>query len=302
VPNARHKHAKSPQYARQVVPLALAAGILAAVPVGVAAWPEGPDDLPAVARMTVTVDPLRLESVSRGLDERPPLPRGTRSPTAAAATPAPTPTATPTPTPEPTAIGQLYVTTALNVRSGPSRDAEVLAVLARGTEVAVTGTTEGSWTQVIHEGVAAWVNGEYLSETEPAEETTTAEGGISYAECASGSAVEDGLTPDAIRVHRAVCAEFPSVTSYGGIRSGGGEHSVGRALDIMVSSSSLGDAIAAFVRANYRELGVSEVIWSQQIWTVERASDGWRWMEDRGSATANHYDHVHVTVYGNSGG
>ena len=70
----------------------------------------------------------------------------------------------------------------------------------------------------------------------------------------------------------------------------------------MVSSSSLGDAIASFVKANYRELGVSEVIWSQQIWTVERASDGWRWMEDRGSATANHYDHVHVTVYGNSGG
>jgi hypothetical protein len=25
-------------------------------------------------------------------------------------------------------------------------------------------------------------------------------------------------------------------------------------------------------------------------------------MEDRGSSTANHYDHVHVTVYGNSGG
>jgi hypothetical protein len=49
-------------------------------------------------------------------------------------------------------------------------------------------------------------------------------------------------------------------------------------------------------------LGVSEVIWSQRIWTVERSSDGWRWMEDRGSDTANHYDHVHVTVYGNSGG
>ncbi|MET0522345.1 MAG: hypothetical protein ABW156_10290, partial [Jiangellaceae bacterium] len=62
MPNARHKHARSPQYARQLVSLALAAGILAAVPVGVAAWPEGTDDLPAVARMTVTVDALRLES------------------------------------------------------------------------------------------------------------------------------------------------------------------------------------------------------------------------------------------------
>jgi hypothetical protein len=39
------------------------------------------------------------------------------------------------------------------------------------------------------------------------------------------------------------------------------------------------------------------VIWSQQIWTVDRGSEGWRYMEDRGSTTANHYDHVHVTVY-----
>ena len=70
----------------------------------------------------------------------------------------------------------------------------------------------------------------------------------------------------------------------------------------MVSSSSLGDAIASFVKANYRELGVSEVIWSQQIWTVERASDGWRWMEDRGSATAPLRPRPRRTVYGNSGG
>ncbi|MGH8775923.1 MAG: hypothetical protein ACRDWI_12375 [Jiangellaceae bacterium] len=44
------------------------------------------------------------------------------------------------------------------------------------------------------------------------------------------------------------------------------------------------------------------MIWAQRIWTAERSSDGWRWMEDRGSDTANHYDHVHVTVYGNAGG
>ena len=271
------------------------------MPVGVAAWPDGSDELPAVARMTVTAQPLRIDSISRGLDERPAL-RGTRSPSATAA--ASTPTATPTPTPEPTVIGQLYVTTALNVRTGPTQDAEVLTVLARGSVVAVTATTEGSWQQIVHENETAWVNGDYLSETEPTDEETTEAGsdGISYAECASGSAVEDGLTPDAIRVHRAVCAEFPAVSSYGGVRSGGGEHGVGRALDIMVSSSSLGDAIAAFVRSNYQALGVSEVLWSQRIWTVERASEGWRWMADRGSATANHYDHVHVTVYGNSGG
>jgi hypothetical protein len=104
-------------------------------------------------------------------------------------------------------------------------------------------------------------------------------------------------------VHRAVCAEFPGVSSYGGLRGGGGAHGEGRALDIMIgSNSSLGDAIAAFVRSNYKALGVSEVIWQQRIWTVQRSSEGWRPMEDRGSATANHMDHVHVTVYGNSGG
>ena len=24
---------------------------------------------------------------------------------------------------------------------------------------------------------------------------------------------------------------------------------------------------------------------------------GWTWMADRGGTTANHYDHIHVTVY-----
>jgi resuscitation-promoting factor RpfB len=124
-------------------------------------------------------------------------------------------------------------------------------------------------------------------------------GGISDAPCPDGSSVESGLTSNAIGVHRAVCALFPDVSSYGGLRVGDdGEHGSGQALDIMVySDSALGDQISEWVRANASSLGVSEVIWSQQIWTVERSSEGWRYMEDMGSPTANHYDHVHVTVY-----
>jgi hypothetical protein len=195
----------------------------------------------------------------------------------------------------PDVVDHMYVTAALNVRTGPSQDHDVIAVLPYGARVGVTGKTDGAWVQIVHDDRAAWVNGDFLSESEPGPE-------ISYAECPDGTAVESGLTPDAIRVYRAVCAQFPAVSSWGGLRGGGGEHSTGHALDIMVSSSSLGDAIAPWVREHYKELGVSEVIWSQQIWTVERADDGWRWMEDRGSTTANHYDHVHVTVYGNAGG
>ena len=131
--------------------------------------------------------------------------------------------------------------------------------------------------------------------------TTPAPTGISMAPCADGSAVEAGLTRDAIRVHRAVCAAFTSVTGWGGTRGTGDYHGTGQALDIMIPNSSVGQAIANYVRANAKALGVSEVIWAQHIWTVQRSSEGWRAMPDRGSVTANHYDHVHVSVYGNSG-
>jgi hypothetical protein len=140
------------------------------------------------------------------------------------------------------------------------------------------------------------------STSRAAPKAAAAPSGISFAPCADGSAVESGLTPDAVRVHRAVCALFPGVSGYGGLRGSGDNHGTGRAVDIMVGSSGLGGQIAAYVRANATALGVSEVIWEQHIWTVQRSSEGWRAMPDRGSPTANHYDHVHVSVYGSSGG
>jgi hypothetical protein len=113
--------------------------------------------------------------------------------------------------------------------------------------------------------------------------------------------MESGLTSDAIKVHRALCARYPQVTSFGGVRPGDwGEHGSGRAVDVMISDSTVGWQMAKWLRANAKRLGVSEVIYSQQIWTVQRGGEGWRGMSDRGSATANHYDHVHVTVYGSA--
>lgn len=118
------------------------------------------------------------------------------------------------------------------------------------------------------------------------------------APCASGSSVETGLKPDTIAVHRAVCAAFPQITSYGGLGPRE-DHSTGNALDIMVSGPS-GWTIAKWLQANHAKLGISYLIYSQHIWSVQRSSEGWRAMEDRGSTTANHYDHVHVTTYGNA--
>jgi hypothetical protein len=216
--------------------------------------------------------------------------------------PIPTPTAAKTRAAAalpPKITGSKYATTDLNVWSLPDLAGSLLTVIPTGTKVSVTGKVDGIWAQIVRDGKVRWVKSQYLSATKPVASTS---GSISQAACKSGSAVEDGLTQDAIRVHRAVCAEFPDITSYGGLRAGdsGSEHSTGHALDIMVSGSE-GDAVAAWLKANYQKLGISELIWSQRIWTVQRSSEGWRWMEDRGSTTANHYDHVHVTVYGNAG-
>ena len=39
------------------------------------------------------------------------------------------------------------------------------------------------------------------------------------------------------------------------------------------------------------------VIWNQRIWNIQRDREGWRYMADRGGDSANHMNHVHVTVW-----
>ncbi|GAA1827880.1 hypothetical protein GCM10009714_06940 [Microlunatus capsulatus] len=207
-----------------------------------------------------------------------------------------------------------YTRVDLNVREQADADSDLITVLKSGAKVSVTGTVRGAWQYVAYRGDGGWVKKQYLVESKPkppaakkssSPSSTKSSGsaGVSGGTCAGGSSVESGLTPDAVKVHRAICARFPAVTSYGGVRADSlPEHPSGRALDAMVSSNGLGQEIAGWVRANAQQLGVSEVIFAQRIWTVQRSGEGWRSMSDRGSPSANHYDHVHVTVYGNAAG
>ena len=200
-------------------------------------------------------------------------------------------------------IGERYTTVALNVRTEPG--GPVVTTLAAGATVSVTDRTNGGWRQIRYDGASRWVSDQYLSTQKPAAPTTPSASGSSGqstsstpsgAACAHGSGIEGGLGANARAVYRAVCARYPQVTGYGGYRPDGGNHGSGRAVDIMVSGQ-LGWDIANWVRANAGALGVSEVIYAQRIWTVQRSGEGWRGMSDRGSATANHYDHVHVSTY-----
>jgi SH3 domain-containing protein len=216
----------------------------------------------------------------------------------------------PVPTPALKVVGSKYATTSLNVRTAPDRSSDVVAVVSAGTKLSVTAAVHNGFRYISYSGRGRWIGNRYLSSDKPKTSSTSrssggsgsgSSGGISTAPCPGDSAVESGLTQDAIRVHRALCARYPQISSFGGRRASSGFHGTGQAVDAMISDSSVGWDIANWTRANASKLGVSEVIYYQKIWTVQRSSDGWRPMSDRGSATANHYDHVHVSVYGNRG-
>lgn len=105
-----------------------------------------------------------------------------------------------------------------------------------------------------------------------------------------------GLLPFTQQLRAAVLEAFPQITDIGGYRSPDGynEHSSGRALDVMVPNwqspegIALGNQIVDWALATP---GVNRVMWQQSI---IRPGGQITPIEDRGSPTANHMDHVHI--------
>ena len=191
-----------------------------------------------------------------------------------------------------------WTTVDLNLWSTPSQAAKQVGLLDAGKQVLVTGrapTAASSSSSTASPAGSPPATSPTTSPSPTLGRRRVAAAGLSMAPCPDGS-VENGLTPAAVYVYRSVCHAFPQITSYGGWDAHG-EHASGKALDIMTSDEALGDAIAAFLQAHASELHLYDIIWRQQIWTPVRASEGWRLFADHGSATANHMDHVHVSVY-----
>ncbi len=108
----------------------------------------------------------------------------------------------------------------------------------------------------------------------------------------TGKCTSIGLIPNAVAICSAVDSTFgPPVI--GGRRNSNDEHGTGQAIDFMIANAAQGDAIAAWVQAHVAQFNVKYLIWQQRYWAP---GEGWSAMADRGSPTANHYDHVHVTV------
>ena len=117
-----------------------------------------------------------------------------------------------------------------------------------------------------------------------------------------GKASERGLQKYTILTNRAVSAAFPQIDEIGGYRADALHwHPDGLALDVMIPNwntpggRALGDQVLAYVMANKETLGVDHAIWRQAIY--DDSGPG-RTMENRGSATQNHMDHVHIATKG----
>jgi hypothetical protein len=119
--------------------------------------------------------------------------------------------------------------------------------------------------------------------------------------------IGDNITPRMRQVKDAIDRRFGPFVAIGCYRPGtDGEHPLGRACDFMLDSGGvmpspanvqLGYQIAAWAQANAARLGIMYIIYRQRIWDIRMASSGWVPMADRGSITANHYDHVHISVF-----
>lgn len=93
---------------------------------------------------------------------------------------------------------------------------------------------------------------------------------------------------------RKIIGERFGITNIGGYRGADGynEHSTGRALDVMTGKDmATGDAVKDFAIANAKAIDLKWAIWRQRTWYPDGSS---KKMEDRGSPTQNHMDHVHI--------
>lgn len=107
---------------------------------------------------------------------------------------------------------------------------------------------------------------------------------------------EQGMVPNNVKLLSAIEQLFPGTTAHADVSRNDkyGEHGSGEALDIMVGSNKeLGDRINAFLLQNAQTFGLQYNLWQQRQWNPDGSTSG---MENRGSPTQNHMDHVHARV------
>jgi hypothetical protein len=115
-----------------------------------------------------------------------------------------------------------------------------------------------------------------------------------------------GVTPRMLKTKNTLDLEFGPFPTIGCVRSTGDpqDHGTGHACDFMVTTGGVmasgsartqGDQVAEYAISHAGALGIKYVIWRQRIYDMR--NPGWSMMANRGGNTANHYDHVHISVF-----
>ena len=189
----------------------------------------------------------------------------------------------------PAVTGKRYATADLTIRTTSGDDFVDLGDIPKGTRVSITGKKENGRAQIVWNGAARWVTAKYLSTKKPA--------------AGSSAGSTKGLKPNGVKVLKAVRKNWPQIKTIGTVRPDAlPDHPSGRALDLMIpnykskAGKKLGHDLSRWLQARHDELGINYIIWDQHIWNVQRDKQGWRKMASRGSDSANHKNHVHVTV------
>lgn len=142
----------------------------------------------------------------------------------------------------------------------------------------------------------AYTNGAHLKYVEVAE--AAVRGTADAPVCARPAGAQNDLGDQPRTAHlRALIQQHYGPLEIGGKRASsiGDGHKEGRALDVMTyTDRQLGWRIVAFCQINAEALGIEYIIFEQAIW--HPGGSTWRKMENRGSITANHYDHPHIEV------
>jgi len=199
------------------------------------------------------------------------------------------------------ANAQTCTTTAgLNVRSCPGTSWAVSKVLAQGASVSVSGASVNAdgytWVPI---GNNNWVANMYLScsnNVPPPPPPSGGSGGSLSSFPSTYSASGYTYQGNSARVLHFLKDRFGATATTYASHSDGATASAdlwtaGAASARDNSGVASMNSLADYIASSRDALGIYYVIWKQRINT----GSGWRAMEDRGSITQNHFDHVHIT-------
>lgn len=184
----------------------------------------------------------------------------------------------------------------LYLRAGPGTNYQITGQMPRGTKLVILAQQPGWYNVRTPMGYVGWANSQYiaLASTPPTSPST-----INLDKYPTRYTVNDGYVYTGRRAQALhyIKERFSTrVTTYAGHTE-----CATCSADIWTPDARGGvdntrlqsmNTVAEYLRANAGALGIKHLIWNQRL---SIGGGAWQAMSDRGSITANHKDHVHIT-------